>query len=119
MLGQQNRIYLIEPLDYEDLIAHIKLSTLIITDSGGIQEEAPSFSKPVLVLRNNTEREESIKSGNAKLVGTDPKTIINQANLLLRNDIEYQKMAKVSNPYGDGFASEKIVNLCLQLLEVN
>lgn len=116
MLGHQSRIYLIEPLDYEDLIAHIKLSTLIITDSGGIQEEAPGFSKPVLVLRNNTEREESIRSGNARLVGTDTKRIINQANLILRNEIEYKKMSNALNPYGDGYASENIVNLCLKFL---
>ncbi len=117
ILGEQNRIYLIEPLDYEDLIAHIKFSTLIITDSGGIQEEAPTFSKPVLVLRNNTERQETIKSGNAKLVGTNTQKIVNEANALLRDKILYQKMAKASNPYGDGYASERIVNLCLQLLD--
>ena len=116
ILGKQNRIILKEPMDYEDLIAHIKISTLIITDSGGIQEEAPGFSKPVLVLRNNTERVESIKSGNAKLIGTNTNKIIHEANLLLNDAEEYNKMSKAVNPYGDGYASEKILDLCLKFL---
>ncbi len=117
ILGKQNRVFLKDPMDYEDLISYIKASTLIITDSGGIQEEAPGFSKPVLVLRNNTERMESIESGNAKLVGTDFQKIIDEANLLLNNTEEYKKMAKAINPYGDGYASEKILELCIKFLK--
>ena len=117
ILGKQERVFLKDPMNYEDLIAHIKASTLIITDSGGIQEEAPGFSKPVLVLRNNTERMESIESGNAKLVGTDYQNIIDHANSLLNNINEYKKMAKAINPYGDGYASEKILELCLKFLK--
>ncbi len=118
ILRKQKRIILKEPMDYEDLIAHINISKIVITDSGGIQEEAPGLSKPVLILRNNTEREESVKSGNAKIIGTKTETIIKETNLILRDKTEFEKMSKAVNPYGDGYASEKIVDLCLQFLEI-
>ena len=85
-------------------------SYFIITDSGGIQEEAPSLGKPVLVIRDTTERPEALKAGTVKLVGTDPRVILKESQRLLDNKKEYDKMSKAHNPYGDGFASEKIVN---------
>mgnify|MGYP000103922297 CR=1 FL=1 len=86
----------------------------ILTDSGGIQEEAPSLGKPVLVLRDTTERPEGIKAGTLKLVGTDEETIYNETKKLLTDKKEYEKMSKASNPYGDGHASEKIVDAILE-----
>ena len=85
-------------------------SYFIITDSGGIQEEAPSLGKPVLVMRDTTERPEALKAGTVKLVGTNPNVILKESQKLLDNKKEYDKMSKAHNPYGDGFASEKIVN---------
>ena len=84
---------------------------MILTDSGGIQEEAPSLGKPVLVMRDTTERPEGIKAGTLKLVGTNEETIYNNFKLLLENEEEYKKMAYASNPYGDGTACEKIANI--------
>ena len=84
---------------------------MILTDSGGIQEEAPSLGKPVLVMRDTTERPEGIKAGTLKLVGTDENTIYNEFSRLLKDKNEYEKMSKASNPYGDGHASERIADI--------
>lgn len=90
---------------------------MILTDSGGIQEEAPSLGKPVLVMRDTTERPEGIKAGTLKLVGTDERTIYNNFKLLLENEDEYNKMSQASNPYGDGKACERIVQILRGTLE--
>ena len=110
ILGNIKNIYLIEPLQYEQFIYLMDKSYFIITDSGGVQEEAPSLGKPVLVMRDITERPEALEAGTVKLVGTDPQKIIKEAQKLLDDKIEYEKMSKAHNPYGDGKASEKIVN---------
>ena len=101
---------MIEPLEVFDFHNFQNKSYVILTDSGGIQEEAPSLGKPVLVLRDTTERPEGIKAGTLKLVGTNEETIYNETKKLLINKKEYEKMSKASNPYGDGHASEKIVD---------
>jgi UDP-N-acetylglucosamine 2-epimerase (non-hydrolysing) len=113
LLSNHERIHLIPPLDYKDLCFLLNRSYLILTDSGGIQEEAPSLGKPVLVMRGTTERPEAIEAGVARLVGTNPEIIINSVQVLLEDENEYQKMAKPSNPFGDGKASERIVNILL------
>lgn len=105
-----DRIKLIEPLEVFDFHNFINKSYLILTDSGGIQEEAPSLGKPVLVLRDTTERPEGVEAGTLKLVGTDEDTIYIETNKLLNNKNEYNKMSKASNPYGDGFTSRYIVD---------
>jgi UDP-N-acetylglucosamine 2-epimerase (non-hydrolysing) len=110
------RIHLIEPLDVLDFHNIASRSYLILTDSGGVQEEAPSLGKPVLVLRDTTERPEGVAAGTLKLVGTDAINIYNCARVLLTDQNEYTIMAKASNPYGDGRASERIVNLLLDNL---
>jgi UDP-N-acetylglucosamine 2-epimerase (non-hydrolysing) len=109
ILSDITNIYLIEPLQYEQFIYMMDKSFFIITDSGGVQEEAPSLGKPVLVMRDTTERPEALEAGTVKLVGTDTKLIIKEAQKLLDNNIEYEKMSKAHNPYGDGKACEKIV----------
>ncbi len=106
-----NNIHLIEPLEYPYLIWLMNKSYIVLTDSGGIQEEAPSLGKPVLVMREVTERIEGIEAGTAKLVGTDKEKIVKEATKLLDNEEEYEKMAKAVNPYGDGKASERIENI--------
>jgi UDP-N-acetylglucosamine 2-epimerase (non-hydrolysing)/UDP-GlcNAc:undecaprenyl-phosphate GlcNAc-1-phosphate transferase len=113
ILGGHNRIHLIDPIDVQDMHNLMDRSYLIMTDSGGLQEEAPSLAKPVLVLRNETERPEAVKAGTVKLAGTDKDRIISLAKALITDDIEYQKMAKAVNPYGDGFASERIAKALL------
>ncbi len=105
-----NRIKLIEPLEVFDFHNFQNKAYLILTDSGGIQEEAPSLGKPVLVLRDTTERPEGIEAGTLKLVGTDEETIYNETKKLLTIKEEYEKMSKASNPYGDGNASKRIVD---------
>lgn len=110
VLGDCDKIKLIEPLDVLDFHNFINKSYIILTDSGGIQEEAPSLGKPVLVLRDTTERPEGVEAGTLKLVGTDEEVIYNNIKILLDNKKEYEKMSKASNPYGDGFASQKIVD---------
>ena len=110
-LGDSDRIHIIEPLDVLDFHNFLARSFMIITDSGGIQEEAPSLGKPVLVMRDTTERPEGIKAGTLKLVGTEEETIYNAFKLLLENEEEYEKMSKASNPYGDGFASKRIADI--------
>lgn len=106
-----DRIRLIEPLDVLDFHNFLSRSYLILTDSGGIQEEAPSLGKPVLVMRDTTERPEGIKAGTLKLVGTNEETIYKEFKNLLENEAEYQKMSKASNPYGDGFACRRIADI--------
>ena len=90
-------------------------SHLILTDSGGIQEEAPSLGKPILVMRDTTERPEAIKAGTAKLVGTDPDTIYDAVKTLLNDESEYKRIQTIKNPYGDGKASKRIINLLRSL----
>lgn len=104
-------IILMEPLEYPYLIWLMSKSFIVLTDSGGIQEEAPSLGKPVLVMRNVTERIEGINAGTAKLVGTDPKKIVHETLFLFENKEEYERIAKIVNPYGDGKASEKILEI--------
>lgn len=106
-----DRIHLIEPLDVLDFHNFMEHSYLILTDSGGIQEEAPSLGKPVLVMRDTTERPEGIKAGTLKLVGTSEDVIYKEFSKLLSNNSEYEKMSKASNPYGDGHASERIADI--------
>ena len=106
-----DHIHLVEPLDVIDCHNIMARSYLILTDSGGIQEEAPSLGKPVLVMRNTTERPEGIEAGTLKLVGTDEHTIFEAFNALLDNGDEYEKMAKSVNPYGDGHACERIADV--------
>lgn len=108
ILGSDDRIHLIEPLDVIDFHNFASRSHLIMTDSGGVQEEAPSLGVPVLVLRDTTERPEGIKAGTLKLAGTDEENIFSMANELLSDDTAYEAMAKASNPYGDGQASARI-----------
>jgi len=109
LLSDVSNVHLIQPLQYETFLYLMSRSYFIITDSGGVQEEAPSLGKPVLVMRDTTERPEALKAGTVKLVGTDKETIIKEAQLLLDDDVEYEKMSKAHNPYGDGKACEKIV----------
>ena len=111
ILSGCDRIRIIEPLDVLDFHNFLNASYLILTDSGGIQEEAPSLGKPVLVMRDTTERPEGIKAGTLKLVGTDEETIYREFKLLLENEEEYAKMSKASNPYGDGFACKRIADI--------
>ena len=110
-LGDCESIHIIEPLEVLDCHNIMARSYMILTDSGGIQEEAPSHGKPVLVMRDTTERPEGIKAGTLKLVGTDEETIYENFKLLLENSEEYDKMSKASNPYGDGFASRRIADV--------
>ncbi len=110
LLSDVANIYLIEPLQYEQFIYMMDRSYFIITDSGGVQEEAPSLGKPVLVMRDTTERPEALHAGTVKLVGTDIQLIINEAQKLLDNPQAYDEMSKASNPYGDGLACQKIIS---------
>lgn len=111
ILGDDERIRIIEPLDVLDFHNFLARSYLILTDSGGIQEEAPSLGKPVLVMRDTTERPEGIAAGTLKLVGTEEAVIYENFKLLLENQEEYEKMSTASNPYGDGFASQRIADI--------
>lgn len=111
VFGEDDRIHLIEPLEVLDFHNFLSRSYLILTDSGGIQEEAPSLGKPVLVMRDTTERPEGIAAGTLKLVGTEEERIYRSFNLLLDNVDEYKKMSNASNPYGDGFASKRIADI--------
>lgn len=114
IFGEDDKVKLIEPLEVIDFHNFIAKSHIILTDSGGIQEEAPSLGKPVLVLRDTTERPEGISAGTLKLVGTDEETIYNETKNLLTDEEEYNKMSKASNPYGDGHASERIVDAIIK-----
>ena len=111
ILGDDERIRIIEPLDVLDFHNFLARSYLILTDSGGIQEEAPSLGKPVLVMRDTTERPEGIAAGTLKLVGTDETTIYENFKMLLKDQEAYRKMSTASNPYGDGFASKRIADI--------
>lgn len=111
LLGNHPRVFLTEPLDYAELVGAIGRSHLLLTDSGGLQEEAPSLGKPVLVLRETTERPEAVAAGTAKLVGTDPAEIFAAATDLLSNPAAYQAMATAINPFGDGRAAERIFQI--------
>lgn len=111
ILGGDERIRIIEPLDVLDFHNFLSRSYLILTDSGGIQEEAPSLGKPVLVMRDTTERPEGIKAGTLRLVGTDEEVIYQNFKQLLENEEAYRKMSMASNPYGDGFASKRIADI--------
>lgn len=110
-LGGCDRIHIIEPLEVLDFHNFLSRSYLILTDSGGIQEEAPSLGKPVLVMRDTTERPEGIKAGTLKLVGTDEEVIYESFNKLLEDKAAYEKMSSASNPYGDGLASKRIADI--------
>jgi len=111
ILGDCDRIRIIEPLEVLDFHNFLAQSFMILTDSGGIQEEAPSLGKPVLVMRDTTERPEGIAAGTLKLVGTNEQVIYDNFKLLLENQEEYNKMSNASNPYGDGFASKRIADI--------
>jgi UDP-N-acetylglucosamine 2-epimerase (non-hydrolysing) len=114
ILGSHSRIHLIEPINIKDMHNLLNKSYMVMTDSGGLQEEVPSMGKPVLVLRNVTERPEGVEAGTLKLVGTEKETIIALAKELLDYSDAYNKMAKATNPFGDGEASERIVQaICL------
>ena len=102
-------IHLIEPLSYLPFVALMNAACLIMTDSGGIQEEAPSLGKPVLVMRETTERPEAVEAGTVRLVGADSKAMVKHATILLKNRRAYDRMAQAHNPYGDGRASERIL----------
>jgi UDP-N-acetylglucosamine 2-epimerase (non-hydrolysing) len=115
ILSNIENIHLIGPLQYESFIYLMSKSCFIITDSGGVQEEAPSLGKPVLVMRDTTERSEAVEAGTVKLVGTDKEKIIQEAQKLIDNKKEYEKMSKAHNPYGDGKASERIVKFLKEL----
>jgi len=111
ILGDDDRIHIIEPLEVLDFHNFLSRSYMILTDSGGIQEEAPSLGKPVLVMRDTTERPEGVAAGTLKLVGTEEESIYNNFKLLLENEGEYAKMSNASNPYGDGFACKRIADI--------
>jgi UDP-N-acetylglucosamine 2-epimerase (non-hydrolysing) len=107
-LSGRRNVVLIEPLDYVPFVDLMRRAHILITDSGGIQEEGPSLGKPILVMREKTERPEAVQAGTVKLVGTDEKRILDSASVLLENQEEYDRMARVHNPYGDGQASQRI-----------
>lgn len=109
ILGSIKRVHLIEPLDYLPFVGLMKSAYLILTDSGGIQEEAPSLGKPVIVMRNSTERPEAVVAGTVKLVGTNAESIVEEVRLLLTDNTVYEKMSSAHNPYGDGRAGSRIV----------
>jgi UDP-N-acetylglucosamine 2-epimerase (non-hydrolysing) len=111
LLGKKKNIHLIPPLDYAPFIQAMGQARLILTDSGGVQEEAPSLGKPVLVMRESTERPEAVEAGTVRLVGTDKELIIRETERLLTNEQAYQSMAGKSNPYGDGQAAARIVKI--------
>ena len=117
ILGGLDRVKLIEPVNADELHNAIKRGYLVLTDSGGLQEEAPSLGKPVLVLRNETERPEAIDAGTVKIAGVDKENIFNMTEELLNDKDAYDKMAKAVNPYGDGHASERIVKAIIDKFE--
>jgi UDP-N-acetylglucosamine 2-epimerase (non-hydrolysing) len=109
-------VRLVAPLDYPDLVQAVRRSRFVLTDSGGLQEEAPILGKPVLVMRNETERPEGIRAGTLELVGVDPKAIVAGARRLLEDEEHYSRTARANNPYGDGHASGRIVQWLLARL---
>ena len=116
---EHSNIHLIEPLAYLPFVTLMKRATLILTDSGGIQEEAPSLGKPVLVMRDTTERPEAVVAGTVKIVGTDIDSIVSHTAVLLTEEEAYLRMSRAHNPYGDGCASKRIVNSCVAFLQNN
>lgn len=117
ILGNLTNVVLLQPLDYVSFVDLMCRAYLIITDSGGVQEEAPSLGKPILVMREKTERPEAVESGTARLVGTDEDRIVKAASLLLENAAEYAEMTRVHNPYGDGKASPRIADCMREFLQ--
>jgi UDP-N-acetylglucosamine 2-epimerase (non-hydrolysing) len=117
MLGNHPRVFLTEPLDYAELVGAIMRSYLLLTDSGGLQEEAPSLGKPVLVLRETTERPEAVTAGTAKLIGTDVNSIVANGAELLANVTAYETMANAINPFGDGKASARVLDIVQEFLK--
>ena len=113
ILGNNERIHLIDPLDVEELHNLMGKCYMVMTDSGGLQEEAPSLGKPVLVLRNETERPEAVDAGTVKLAGVEENVVLELANQLLDDEKEYEKMSHAVNPYGDGLASKRTVDAIL------
>jgi UDP-N-acetylglucosamine 2-epimerase (hydrolysing) len=107
-------VTLLPPVDYLTLVHLMKRAVLVVTDSGGIQEEAPSLGRPVLVLRDVTERPEAVEAGGVRVIGTNRGFVVEQIRQLLENQLEYQRMARAINPYGDGHASERIVAALLK-----
>ena len=114
LLSAHTSFSLTEPLEYHDFVALMQASFLILTDSGGVQEEAPTFGRPVLVLRERTERQESVDAGTARLVGTNPQAIVDETSRLLTDVDAYRAMVAVRNPYGDGRASARVVDALVQ-----
>ncbi|MGL6041161.1 MAG: non-hydrolyzing UDP-N-acetylglucosamine 2-epimerase, partial [Deefgea sp.] len=114
LLQDLDNVHLIAPQDYLPFVYLLKRAYLVLTDSGGIQEEAPTLGKPVLVMRETTERPEAVAAGTAKLVGTDAQTIIKEVTYLLEDDTAYQAMSQASNPYGNGQSAQQIVELIRQ-----
>jgi UDP-N-acetylglucosamine 2-epimerase (non-hydrolysing) len=117
LLGDHPRAFLTEPLDYDRLVAAMRGCTLLLTDSGGLQEEAPALGKPVLVLRRTTERPEAVEAGTARLIGTDSEAILAEAGRLLDDRDAYDAMARAHNPFGDGHAAERILAASLAFLD--
>jgi UDP-N-acetylglucosamine 2-epimerase (non-hydrolysing) len=118
-LDAHDNVTLLDPLDYEHFIAELTAADLVLTDSGGVQEEAPAFDVPVLVMRDTTERPEGVEAGCARLCGTDPQTILQHAERVLDDDVLYERMAAAPNPYGDGCAAERIVSRLAAQLSSN
>jgi UDP-N-acetylglucosamine 2-epimerase (non-hydrolysing) len=114
ILGGAANVTLLPPLDYRPLVHLMKRATLILTDSGGIQEEAPAFGIPVLVMRQTTERPEGVEAGTLRLVGTETSRIVSEATRLLDDRSAYAEMSRASNPYGDGHATERIIRALLE-----
>lgn len=118
MIAGLPRVYPIEPLGYHPFVHAMKAATIVLTDSGGVQEEAPSLAKPVLVMRDNTERPEAVAAGAARLVGTDEHQIVAEVSRLLTSPTAYRLMARAVNPYGDGLAAKRSVAAIAELLGV-
>ena len=116
ILGNHPRIQLVEPLSYEPFVWLMEHSYFVLSDSGGVQEEAPSLGKPVLVMRDTTERPEGVEAGTCRLVGTDPETILREARLLIENPEEYRSRSQLRNPFGDGTAAAQIIRHCEHFL---
>jgi len=117
VLSNTERVHLINPLDYVNFVNLMKKSYMLLTDSGGLQEEAPTLKKPLLLMRNITERPEAFEAGLAKIVGTDREAIVREADILLNDAAAYAKMTHVENPYGDGHAADRIVSALIRWAE--
>jgi UDP-N-acetylglucosamine 2-epimerase (non-hydrolysing) len=117
LLSGLGNVFLVDPLDYVPFVDLMRRAYVLLTDSGGIQEEGPSLGKPVLVMRDNSLRPEAVEAGTARLVGTDTDRIVQQVSLLLNNRSEYDRMARVHNPYGDGQASSRISDVILSFFK--